>query len=125
MEVAYPEHPLLEVAQTQEMHALGHDPPRSKRPLASKSYTMPKAFPNTHAFGLLFGLEKKRTRSKTEIMALALQDELFDPTKLIAPSPLKVDQTQQGWRKTFKWTNARGMKFKISAGEGPMYEELV
>lgn len=73
MEEAYPEHLYLEVAQTQEMHALGHDPLRSQRPLAPKNHAMPKTLPNSHAFGLLFGLEKKRAKKETEIMALALQ----------------------------------------------------
>ena len=77
----------------------------------------------SNALGLLFGLEKHPTKGKDEIMTLALQEEEFDPAKLITPSPNPAEELGLGWHKTFKWTNTKEIKFKVCAGEDQMFDE--
>ena len=53
---------------------------------------------------------------------LALQDESSYPTRLIAPTST-LEETENGWVKTYQWVNAKGMEFKMSTGEGPKFYE--
>ena len=66
--------------------------------------------------------ESRPMEDETVITTLALQDEGFNPTRLITPISTP-EETENGWVKTYQWVNAKGIEFKMSTGEGPKFYE--
>ena len=59
--------------------------------------------------------ESRPMENETVMTTLALQDEGFDPTRLISPAST-LEEVENGWVKTYQWVNAKGMEFKMSTG---------
>ena len=66
--------------------------------------------------------ESRPMENETVMTTLALQDEGFDPTRLISPAST-LEEIENGWVKTYQWVNAKGIEFKMSTGEGPKFYE--
>ncbi|KAK9671907.1 hypothetical protein RND81_12G063100 [Saponaria officinalis] len=64
--------------------------------------------------------KKKLPSNNAELLAMVIRDPSFNPNLLVTDLS---ERTTQGWRKTLKWTDSRGRTFKLTTGEGPIFED--
>ena len=57
---------------------------------------------------------------KDGLINMIMCDSKFNPNSLITDAESK---TVKGWRKTIKWTDSKGRMFKLTTGEGPMFDD--
>ncbi|XP_074299519.1 uncharacterized protein LOC141630637 [Silene latifolia] len=72
------------------------------------------------ALVLLFREERKGVTPSEDLVNMILRSDRFDPSTLITDVDPK--RTISLWRKTVKWTDNRGLLFKLTTVEGEMFK---
>ncbi|XP_074288461.1 uncharacterized protein LOC141613616 [Silene latifolia] len=78
----------------------------------------PTPVEDRNALGLVFGEEREMKKPNEELVSMILRNDRFDPSTLITDVAPKG--TISRWRKTIKWTDNRGLLFKLTTEEGEM-----